>query len=107
MPYFCIDYFATLGCRNEALIPVPPTVSMGDDDAKQVLDIRKVWDDAITDVAVITETEAVPDNTWEVVKRTLNGLDLLPPYVALRRRKDSHRMDHITEVMILIRFLES
>jgi hypothetical protein len=96
MPSYCIDYFATIGRRNDLLLPKPIESK---DDSNQLTSPKDIWDNAITDLAVVMEGETAPDSTWEVIKKTVNGLDLFPPYIAYQRRKHSHKVDHIVEVI--------
>lgn len=94
MPSYCIDYFATVGRKNDQLIPKP---LLWKDDSDR-LHAKDIWANAITDIAVIMEGETAPDSTWEVIRKTFNGLDLFPPYIAYQRRKYSRKVDHIVDV---------
>jgi hypothetical protein len=90
-----IEYFATLG-RRKALVCKPVDAS-SDNHITRIA--SEVWNEAITDIAIIHPDEDVPDDTWEKVDMSMDGR-IVPTncLIALRRRKHSNRIDHITKV---------
>lgn len=102
----CIDYFATLGRANGPLkpkysLPKIPCTDLKDSNSK-FSSYNDVWNNAITDIAVVMSDESLPDpETWELVNKSIDGLEIFPPHIAFRRRKHSFRLDHIKEIKLI------
>jgi hypothetical protein len=95
-----IDYFATLGRKNGSF--VPKTSSGLIDESRKQLTPSELWLSAITDISLVDE-EAIEslDPSWTVIKFSAEGEPLVEPFVAFRRRKDTHRQDHVTKVRLI------
>ena len=96
----CIEYFATVG-RPEG----PFECKLWERDVgtgKFDVHPRDVWCEAITDIAFVMAKETVPVNQgWEVLRYSIDGREMNAPHLAVRRRKHSGRLDHITEIILV------
>ena len=43
-------------------------------------------------------TDQVPDPSWSLVDTSIEGHEVDPPFLAIRRNIDSHRLDYIIDV---------
>ena len=103
MSSYCIDYFATLGRKSGPLIPTLINDFQEDLNGKlKSVHPTEIWLNCITDIAVLIDGEEVPDETWEICDYSADGVTLMKPHIAYRRRKHSKRQDHITEVIYSI-----
>ena len=75
------------------------------------VDANQIWLDAITDIGVILpdDGEELPDGTWEYVGDYFGGLPVNcntgdsikhRAFLAIRRRRNFGRLDHICHVSI-------
>ena len=49
---------------------------------------------------MVHPNEKLPEGEgWQLVTKSVEGKQLVPPHVAYRRRKDSHKADHIISIM--------
>ena len=97
----CIDYFAVVGKPGSL---VCEEVRSSWEENKQCSPCD-VWNDAITDIAVVTEhNKGSIDERWEVVNQSIDGLNFaengIRICVAYLRRRISRRLDHITHVSL-------
>lgn len=100
-----IDYFATLGrapgpfvCKSFESVFVEEDGSS----KKKFLSPNRLWNDAITDITFVMKDEKVPeDENWEVLTHSIDGRALNPPYLAVKRRQYSGRLDHITQIKLV------
>lgn len=98
---FSIDYFAVLGKKNGVL--TSEKVRSLWDDSQQV-SLRDVWNDAITDIAVVTEYNVDSiDDSWQVIRSSFEGRNFsdygMKITIAVQRRRESKRLDHISQVI--------
>lgn len=91
-----IDFFATLG-RKPGQFSCKSFKSVWADDGT-MLTPNEIWNDAITDIAVLTKGDHNLDESWTVLNTSLDGEELQLPYIAIKRRSTTHRLDHITKV---------
>jgi len=124
MSSYAIDYFATLGRRPGEL----SCKSMPSATSESTVPPSEIWLDAITDITVIyfDDEASIPVDDecgsppivstdgvdWELVKYTVDG-DLANcnpgdpsrgiSLLAVRRRRQSKRLDHICEIIVLHR----
>ena len=91
-----IEYFATLG-RRKTLVCKQVDSSNG---IRVTKNATEVWNEAITDIAIIQPGEQLPD-AWEAIEASVDG-GRIPSssVIAVRRRIHSKRLDHITKVLI-------
>ena len=97
---YSIDYFAVLGRKDGKL--QCGNVKSSWDESKQCHP-SDVWNDAITDMVVVTESNRDDfDCTWTIVDQSLEGIEFadldIRISLAFRRRRESKRLDHITQV---------
>lgn len=119
MTFNAIDYFATLGRKPGPFLCKSLRNVWREDDS--LLRPTDIWNDAVTDIAIITEGfhaytdldegegvetfltgDQLVDNTWSIISTSCEGHELEFPQVAIRRRNKSHRLDHITKVTSII-----
>ena len=93
-----IDYYATLGRLNNKLTPKKVA-----NYAEEMVDPSVLWMEAITDIAVVYPNEKIPkgqDNgQWSIITTSVEGKELTAPHMAVRRRKHSGKVSHITSIM--------
>ena len=108
----CIDYFALVGRHEGAL--VCKDIQIGWEDAKSDFRPSDLWVSAIVDISVVfvDKGEVLPDESWEIVQDTIDGNpanlnsgDLARglAHIAIKRRANSKRTDHIVEVSLVKR----
>ncbi len=95
-----IDIFAVLGRKDNSLVC---------DGIKSIWEENKqchpneIWNESITDLIVVNEfTSEVIDDSWTVIDSSVDGVKFselgLEISIAFRRRRHSHRADHICMV---------
>jgi hypothetical protein len=91
-----IDYFSTLG--RKSLVCKSFESLWADDKAKSP---SEIWNEAITDIAVVHSGERLPDSSWQIIDRSIDNRPIMSRngLIAVRRRSASKRLDHITKVM--------
>jgi len=98
-----IDYFAVLG-RNEGKLVCDDVKSSWEEN--KFCHPSEVWNDAITDFAVVTEHNRESlDETWEIIDCSVEGFEFTDIdfniAFAIQRRRNSKREDHITEIRLI------
>lgn len=108
-----IDYFAVLGKVAGPLACKKIPIGWNEPCNKLEFHPSDLWSAAITDISItfVDKGEALPDEGWEVLKDTIDGspanlnsgdLERGLPHLAIRRRAQSKRLDHIVEVRCTI-----
>lgn len=110
-----LDYFALLG-----QVPREETDGLGCGLAAES-GYADLWNNAITDIAVVCEGlenevfDSIPSNLkicsgesveddWELIDKSVGGLAIDYPLIAIRRRSKSKRLDHICKVPVTLSF---
>jgi len=95
-----IDYFATIG-STYPLQCKGYSDNNNDNDNQNKANIYDIWNDAITDIIILSSNNStIPDDTWELINTTIDGNEIKQtyPYLAIRRRIHSKRLDHIIDI---------
>lgn len=100
-----IDFFAVVGRKEEEKLNCTKVSSLWDENQKSSL--VDVWNDAITDIALVTEYNRDSiDDSWTIITESTDGVEFMDLDVkiclAYRRRRESKKIDHISQVIILI-----
>ena len=95
-----IDYFAVLG-KQDAKLQFENVKNIWEEN--KYYHPSEVWNDAITDIAVVTEhNRGSIDDSWEIITQSIEGIEFKYTNVkislAFRRRRVSKRLDHISQV---------
>lgn len=92
-----IDYFATLG-RKSLICKSFESLWVNDKSRSP----SEIWNEAITDIAIVHQGEMLPDDSWQVMNQSIDNRPILSrSTIAVRRRASSKRLDHITRVSFL------
>ena len=86
-----VEYFTTLG-RSKSLA----CKSFAKSDSEKARSPSELWNDAITEIAIVHPGEKVPAG-WEIINSSVDG-NLIEHFIAVKRRTESPRLDHITKV---------
>lgn len=89
-----IDYFATLG-RKSLICKSFESLWTND----KLRTPSEIWNEAITDIAIVHPGEQLPDSSWQLINRSIDNRQITSrSTIAIRRRGASGRLDHITKV---------
>lgn len=92
-----IDYFATLG-RKTLICKSFESLWVNDKSRSP----SEIWNEAITDIAIVHQGERLPDDTWQMIDQSIDNRPISSrSTIAVRRRGASKRLDHITKVEFL------
>jgi hypothetical protein len=97
---FAIDYFTVLGRKDDKL-QCENVKSLYEEN--KLCPLSEVWNDAITDIAVVTEYNVDDfDDSWTIIEQSIDGVQFIDfdikISIAIQRRRNSKRLDHITAV---------
>ena len=93
-----IDYFATLGRKT---LNCKSFESLWVND--KLRSPSEIWNEAITDIAIVHEGEKLPDDTWQTIDQSIDHRPISSrSTIAVRRRGASKRLDHITKVRVAV-----
>jgi hypothetical protein len=94
-----IDYFATLG-RPEGPLQLKQVPSIW---SEKKVHPSVVWNESIVDIGVIQRGDELPDETWQILDTSVDGEEIPDniPLLAIRKRSESDRLDHIIEIKLL------
>ena len=71
--------------------------------AEEMVQSSLLYQEAITDIAVVYPNEKLPkgqdDGQWSIIDKSVEGKELTAPHLAVRRRKHSGKVSHITGIM--------
>lgn len=102
-----IDYFATLGRPEDSQFLAKNFHSASDADEVRGSSASSIWQAAITDVTIINSDTEVKENgllpeqeRWTVLSTSLGDNPLPFPHIAIKRRKQTHRLDHICDLHV-------
>ena len=91
-----IDYFATLGRKT---LTCKSFESLWVND--KLRSPSEIWNEAITDIAIVHQGEKLPDDTWQTIDQSIDHRPISSrSTIAVRRRGASKRLDHITKVCL-------
>lgn len=96
-----IDYFSTIG-KNKLICKSFESLWEND----KTKSPSEIWNDAITDIAIVHYGERLPDSSWSLIDRSVDDRPVnIRSTIAVRRRGASKRLDHITKVYFYILIL--
>jgi len=103
----CIDYFAVLG-KKDGKLHCEEVKNIWEEN--KTCHLSNVWNDAITDIAVITEhNRGSIDDSWEIITQSFEGIDFnetnIKISLAFQRRRVSKKLNHITQVINMMYFV--
>lgn len=97
---YAIDYLAVLGKDGNGF-ECEQMKSLWEENS--LVSPSDVWDDAITDILVINDYNRDNiDDSWTIISQSIDGVEFselsLFITIAYKRRRDSKRLDHISQV---------